>query len=169
MPIISLSLPDTNSFIHPSKEKKDMKKFTTLFVALLAACATVSRAEDGKVIPASQLPAAAQAFISQHFAGRKVAVAKAETNFATKTYEVVFADGDHVEFDGKGRWEEIDCSASAVPAALVPAPIRKYVEANYPGATVLKIEKDRREYEVKLSNRMELTFDRKFNLTDIDR
>ena len=65
-------------------------------------------------------------------------------------------------------WEEIDCKASSVPSAIVPAQIQEYIRKNYPDTTVKKIEKNRREYEVKLSNRVELSFDLKFNLTDID-
>ena len=33
---------------------------------------------------------------------------------------------------------------------------------------ILKIERDKKDYEVKLSNRTELKFDLKFNLIDID-
>jgi len=33
---------------------------------------------------------------------------------------------------------------------------------------VLKIERDKKEYEVKLSNKWELKFDLQFNLIDID-
>jgi hypothetical protein len=32
----------------------------------------------------------------------------------------------------------------------------------------MKIDRDRRDYEISLSNRLELTFDKKFNLVDID-
>ena len=43
-----------------------------------------------------------------------------------------------------------------------------YKITNYPDTKVLKIERDKKEYEVKLSNRVELKFDLKFNLIDID-
>ena len=51
---------------------------------------------------------------------------------------------------------------------MVPAPILNYIKENYPGDKVLKIERDRSRYEVKLSNRFELTFDSDFNIIDID-
>lgn len=38
----------------------------------------------------------------------------------------------------------------------------------YPGAAVIKIERDKQEVEVKLNNGMELTFDRSHNLIGID-
>ena len=82
---------------------------------------------------------------------------------------VVFtANGNKVEFDKKGNWEEVDCKHTSVPVAIIPAAIQKYVTTNYPDAKVLKIERDKKDYEVKLSNRTELKFDLKFNLIDID-
>lgn len=64
--------------------------------------------------------------------------------------------------------KEINCKYSAVPAGVIPAQILKYVSENYPDAKVLKIERDKKDYEVKLSNRWELKFDLQFNLIDID-
>jgi predicted phosphodiesterase len=43
-----------------------------------------------------------------------------------------------------------------------------FVAKNYPDAKIIKIDRDRRDYEVSLSNRLELTFDMKFNLVEID-
>ena len=47
--------------------------------------------------------------------------------------------------------------------------VEKYVKTNYPEAKILQIEKDRYEYEVRLSNFWDLKFDLKFNLIDMDR
>lgn len=145
-----------------------MKKLASILVCLFILCVFTLRADNEKPIQVNQLPVAAQQFIKQHFADRKVALAKVETEFVSKSYEVVFADGDHIDFDSKGNWEEIECKSSSVPTAVIPTKIMEYIRENYPDTTVRKIEKDRREYEVKLSNRVELSFDLKFNLTDID-
>ena len=51
---------------------------------------------------------------------------------------------------------------------LVPEQIRSYVRQNFPDTKFVKIEKGYRGYEVKLTNRLELTFDLNFNLVDID-
>ncbi len=145
-----------------------MKKSAILIVCFFTLFSAVVRADNDKPVQVNRLPTAARQFIEQHFGDRKVALAKMETEFMSKSYEVTFANGDHIDFDNKGNWEEVDCKFSSVPAAIVPDPILKYIKENYPDATVKKIEKDRREYEVKLSNRVELTFDLKFNLIDID-
>lgn len=145
-----------------------MKKLIFMFVCLFGMCATIACADNEKPISVSQLPAKAQQFLQQHFPDRTVALTKMETELMSKSYEVYFANGEHIDFDGKGNWTEVDCTMSAVPADIVPVPIATYVKANYPDTHILKIEKDRKEYEVKLSNRMELSFDLKFNIIDIE-
>ena len=80
------------------------------------------------------------------------------------TMQMAMAD----KFDKKGNWKEVSCRRMTVPQAVVPVKIQEFVKSNYPEAKVLKIEKDRYEYEVKLSNFWELTFDLNFNLIDMD-
>ena len=77
-------------------------------------------------------------------------------------------NGDKLEFDKKGVWTEVNCKYSAVPVAVVPDAIKKYVTTNYPDAKMLKIERDKYDYEVKLSNGWEIKFDMQFNVIDID-
>ena len=77
-------------------------------------------------------------------------------------------DSNKVEFGKNGNWEEVNCKYTSVPTAIIPTTIQKYVTTNYPDTRVLKIERDKKEYEVQLSNRVELKFDLKFNLIDID-
>lgn len=148
-----------------------MKKiFITLTIVLIGLVAfhTNAAADNDKPIEVSQLPAAAQQTISKHFSGKKVAMAKQETGLLERSYDVVFTTGEKVEFDRKGNWTEIDCKLSSVPTALVPSKIASYVKTNYPDTKILKIEKDKNEYEVKLSNRMEITFNKSFQVIDID-
>ena len=144
-----------------------MKKLLLLLVCLFTFQAVV-KASDDKPIKVAQLPQSAQQFIKSHFGNSKVAIAKMETDWLDKSYDVIFTDGNKLEFDKQGNWKEINCKYSAVPAGVIPAQILKYVSENYPDAKVLKIERDKKDYEVKLSNRWELKFDLQFNLIDID-
>lgn len=146
-----------------------MKKTTILILSLLTLCTTPACSDRERPISADRLPAPARQLVGQHFSERKIALVKKENEFLSKSYEVIFADGDHIDFDRRGNWQEIDCKFTCVPAAATPLPILEYVETHYPEERIVKIERDRREYEVKLTNRMELSFDRRFNLTDIDR
>ena len=57
---------------------------------------------------------------------------------------------------------------SAVPTALIPEQIKASVKKTFPGATIIKLDRDRRGYDVKLNNGMELEFNKKFEIVDID-
>lgn len=148
-----------------------MKNILKIVLVALIATTTVSLsaiADNDKPINVTQLPAIAQQVIKSHFSGKKVALAKQESGIIDKNYDVVFTDGSKIEFDRKGQWTEIDCRKSAVPTKLVPAAITKHIKANYAGQTIVRIEKDRNEYEVKLSNGIEIKFNAKFQVIDID-
>lgn len=145
---------------------KKKARILLLFCALFVQ-ATAFAGID-KPVTFEQLPMAAQQTIKKHFADRQIALAKMEMEFLGKSYDVIFTNGDKIEFDGRGKWTDIDCKRSQVPDALVPTTIGTFVKKNYPQATILKIEWNRRTYEVELSNRLELEFDKSFRLIDID-
>lgn len=148
-----------------------MKKIIIILTIVLlgvAAFQVNALAGNDKPIAVNQLPVAAQQFLKKHFSNKKVAMAKTEAGVFSKNYDVVFTTGEKIEFDKKGIWTEIDCHQSAVPNALVPQAIAKYVKSNYPALKILSIEKDRDEYDVKLSNKMEITFNKQFQVIDID-
>ena len=145
-----------------------MKKILFALFALFSVGVFVASADNHKVINKSQLPVQAQQFIDKHFAGVEVSFAKEEREILGRSYEVRLANGAKLEFSSKGAWEEVDCRFGEVPAGIVPAEISKFIKENYPEAKVQKIEIDRNDYEVKLSNRLELKFDKEFRLVDID-
>ena len=146
-----------------------MKKIVFLFISLFA-MNLVALAGNDKPIQVSEMPKAARLFIKNHFADLLVAMAKVETDFLDKNYDVVFTNGNKVEFDKKGNWTNVDCEHTQVPVAILPEAIRQYVAKNYPDAKVLKIEvTDRKGYDVELSNGFELEFDKRMNVIDVDR
>ena len=145
-----------------------MKKILLILVAIFSVGVLVAAADNDKLINKSKLPVAAQKFLDSHFAGVDLVYAKEECKIFCSSYEVRLANGAKLEFSSKGNWEEVDCLSGAVPADVVPQPIRDYVEKNYGGEKIILIEKNRNDYELKLSNRLELKFDKNFNLYDID-
>lgn len=145
-----------------------MKKLALLVVGVLVSM-QVMFADSEKPIAFEQLPQAAQTFVKKNFPDAKVAFVKQETDFLKKSYDLVFINGDKLEFDSDGNWKEIKCHTLTVPASAIPAGINKFVTENYPDAKVVHIEKDRYEYEVKLSNFWEIKFDLKCNVIDLDR
>lgn len=146
-----------------------MKKLFLLFVCLFS-LNLASWAGNDKPIQVSELPKKAQEFLQTYFTGRPVALAKVDQELMERSYDVVFENGDAVEFDKKGRWTHVDCEHSQVPVAVLPDEIHQYVTKHYPQAKVVKIElTDRKGYDVELSNGFELEFDKRFRLREIDR
>lgn len=145
-----------------------MKKLFLLVLALFSLSVVNVKADNDRVITKEQLPAASQKFIATYFGGLKISYVKEERDLLNKNYEVVFADGTKLEFLRNGDWKEVDCRYSQVPADIIPAQIKKYVNEHYAGEKILQIDRDHNDYEVKISNRLELTFDKKFNIVDID-
>ena len=145
-----------------------MKKILLILVAVFSVGVLVAVADNEKLIDKSRLPIPAQQFIDSHFAGADLLYAKEDSYILFSSYEVMLSGGVKLEFSNKGNWEEVNCRESAVPAAIIPQQIKDYIVKNYAGENIVVIEKNLYGYEVKLSNRLELKFDRKFNLYDID-
>lgn len=144
-----------------------MKKILFVFAAMMM-FAGIASADNDRIVPYENLPAKAQEFVKKYFPSEKVSYVKEEADFMELSYEVVFAQGTKVEFTGQGEWKEVDCRYSTLNEELVPEQIRAYVKQSFPDTKFVKIEKGYRDYEVKLTNRLELTFDMNFNLVDID-
>ena len=148
-----------------------MKKFFLLAIATVLGvfgASSNAMAGDDRIINASQLPQTARQFISKYFPNEKIAYVKLETGFFDKEYEVVFSSASKVEFDSNGQWKEVDCKYSQVPADVIAPQVKTHVQNTYPGVYIVQVSKDRYDYEVKLTNGLELTFDNKYNLIDID-
>ena len=145
-----------------------MKKMTFLCLCMFVLNMTAWASND-KPVRIEEMPGQAQKFIKDYFSTHSVAMAKMETDFFSKSYDVIFTNGDKVEFDGKGEWTNVDCEYSAVPVAVIPAAIKAYVDKHYPDAKVKQIEKDRREYDVELTNGWDIKFDKSFRVVELDK
>lgn len=142
-------------------------------ILMIAVCCMMSfsfvaNVGNDKPINVKELPAKAQTLLSKHFKGQKVMLATIESGVVSRSYDVVLRNGTKLEFDKKGNLTEIDCKQGIVPSQLIPQPIKNYLKENYKGAAVRKIEFNTKEYEVELTNGIDLTFNRHFQLIDID-
>lgn len=147
-----------------------MNKVRTLVLIVLSLVvfSHPAKADDDRPISVDKMPLEAQEFIKKFFPGKKVAVAKQEGRFVEKNFDVIFIDGNKVEFDRNGEWTNVDCEYSSVPEGIVPAPIAGYVQEHFPGVKIRQIEKENRKFEVELENGVNLDFSRSFKLLDID-
>lgn len=145
-----------------------MKKIIiTTFAVLLAGIAGAFAATDSP-IAAEKLPQSIREFVAKHFPGDKIAFAKVDRGIFDTEYDVLLSSGTKMEFTGNGEWTEIKSKYAAVPATIVPQQIADAVASRYPTAKIEQINRGRHDYEVELSNGMEITFDMQFNITDID-
>ena len=148
-----------------------MKRFfRVLMIAIccMVSCNMVANAGNDKPISVNALPAKAQTLLNNHFNSQKVMLATIESGVVSRSYDVVLQNGTKLEFDKKGNLTEINCKQGIVPALLIPQAIKNYLKDNYAGQSVKKIEINKNEYEVELTNGLDLTYNKHFQLIDID-
>ena len=138
--------------------------FTIIAVALTSV--QFSKADD-RPVTFSQLPAAAQTFINTNYSGEKISYATVDDDFIRPDYNVMLANGVKIQFAKSGALEKIE-SRAGIPEELIPVQIRDYVKLHYPDVIFVEYEIGKRTYEVKLSNRLEIKFNRNFNVIEID-
>lgn len=133
-----------------------MKRIITMMlVAVTASFSALMFA--GTPVSQSELPKAAQTFLSKYFPGDNVRKAEKEQGRRGAEYEVDLTSGAEVDFRDNGDWKEVKAAkGKAVPAAIIPAAITKYVDANHSGQNIVEISRKRGGYEIELSNGTEL-------------
>lgn len=143
-----------------------MKKIFSI-IAISVAFAMTAKADD-RPVTFEQLPAAAQSFIKQYYPEDKISYATKDDDLILPDYTVVLVSGVKIQFENSGALDKIEARKEGVPGSLVPVQISEYVKNHYQDATIVEYEVGRRTYEVKLSNKMELKFNRNFILIGID-
>ena len=143
-----------------------MKRIMFLICMFLMMGTTYSMADDGYVVGIQQLPAGAQEVMTKYFADKTVLTILKERD----EYEVIFNNGEKIEFNKKGEWTEVSCHTTQVPDILIPDPIKARIKADFANSKIVKIDRSRngKKYEVKLSNGLEVEFDKKFNIIKVD-
>ena len=143
-----------------------MKKLLVIMLALMPLTATF--ADNDKPITKEQLPAKAQEFLKQHFADSTVMLVTLDKEFFDTNYDVHFKGGSKVEFDKKGEWTEIEFKNSPLPNSVIPSAILEFAKKHYPDPKFKEIDRNKKGYEVKMMNGIELEFDLNFNLVGYD-
>jgi hypothetical protein len=143
-----------------------MKKLILMIVSI-AAFVLVAGAED-KPVTFNQLPDEARTFLDTNYQKVKLVLATKDDDFIRPEFNVVLENGVAIQFDNDGRLEKIASRSGDIPAAVIPKQITDIVKSHYPDAYIVEYEVDRKTYEVKLSNRIEITFDSSFRLVEID-
>ena len=146
-----------------------MKKMF-MFLAMVSlvsffACETYA---DNRPVDFKKLPVAAQTFINANYSGIAVLYTTKDDDLILPDYTVMLKNGVKLQFSNGGELESIKVTEGAVPSNIVPVQITEYVRAAYPDTFIKEYDVDKNSYEVKLSNRLEIKFNRSFNVIEID-
>ena len=143
------------------------KMFLSLLVMMLAVVPMM--ADNDKIITREELPEQAQMFLTKHFENADVLYAKVERDMGVVTsYDVVLDGNVKVEFNRSGEWTSVDCERGQVPDSILPQGVLDYVKKKFAKAYVVEIERGRMGYEVKLSNGLDLDFDKNGKFLRVD-
>ncbi len=140
-----------------------MKKFILTLLTLLLVGGSVMADGRKRAIDPENLPKPAIELIQKHWPSCVIDYAFIDG----KEYEVLLSDGTMIEFNSKGVWKEMKCT-DGLPVTLVPGNITRYVVNRYPKQLIIKCEKMRGGYEVKLTNGLEIQFDMQGRVTHVD-
>jgi hypothetical protein len=142
-------------------------KRTLITLALVLATFAIVKADD-RPVTFNQLPQAAQTFINTNYPDEKVAFATVDDDFIRPDYHVALVSGVMLQFEHSGSLEKIETRNGNIPAGIIPFQIIDVVKQYYPEAQITEYEIGKRSYEVKLSNRMEMKFNTKFQVIELD-
>jgi len=146
-----------------------MKKIAIITLVLFSFSLQSCQKEfEDKLVNFSELPEKAKETVNLHFSDLEISYVLQEGFLCCTSYEVVFSNGTELKFSRKGEWEEIDCKTNAVPLALIPQEINDHVTRQHPGQYVIKIEHERKHYDIKLDNQLEITFGSDFRIIGYD-
>lgn len=149
-----------------------MKKLVKIFsmIAILAVGLSCVSCDD-KDEPAgfADLPLKAQDFINTYFATYSSSNITYDEGDGNHAYKIVFDNGYEIQFNKDGEWTDVDApDGQSLPTAFMPEGIVSYVNDNYTGQGINEIEKEKKQYNVELTNGVDLIFnlDGTFNRED---
>ena len=144
-----------------------MKTVKTIIavIACLAAFMLNGNAANN-ALPINSLPVNVIAFVQQNFPDKQIT--SIEKEITDNTIEVSLNDGTQIDFDDNGNWNAIYSQIDAVPSDVVPSAIMKIIDDNFPGTSVVEIDKEDYGYEVELPCGVFLHFNHNYQLLGFD-
>lgn len=126
--------------------------------------------EKEKIVGTDDLPAIGSTFLKEHFNNVTVlSVTKEKEGFSGTEYKVLLDNRTEVKFDKNGNWKEVDGANNiAIPTTFILPVIVDYVTEKYPNADFNSIEKDNGNFDVELTNELELVFNSQGDFLRID-
>lgn len=137
--------------------KKTFRLIPMLLMAFVAILAVSCSDDKDEPITTEQLPEQARTFINAYYPSATIVNSHKDKD----EYEVIMSDGTKIDFNKHGEWKDVDAPVGkTIPNGFYPEAIDTYVYYNYNPAGINEISKDNREYEVELTNGLDLRFAR---------
>jgi hypothetical protein len=111
--------------------------------------------DDDVPVAIGSLPAGIAQYVAANYPSATILWAEWDDD----EFEVYLDNGIELYFDRNGNFRGADRDDVPVDPANLPASIRDYITQNYPGASIVRAERDESKYEVYLDNGFELYFD----------
>lgn len=130
---------------------------------------SLSSCDDDRVIPESQLPAAATVFISEFYADQSIIqiVRDFDESRLSHEYYVTLQNLTRLEFNRKGEITEID-GRTAIPSGAVNTALIEKGVSLFPEAFAIGWELESDGQDLHLSNKVTLEFNRQGEFLRID-
>lgn len=150
-----------------------MKRVTATLLAIIATATTAFATSlyitsEDRPVSYDELPAEAKSFIENNFANDEVSHIILDRDIISVDYNVSLTSGTKLEFNSRGEWKEVDTRNSIVPNNIVPQAIAEYIKKNYPNREITEIKRNHTYTEVTLKGGLELTFNKNYNVVDVD-
>lgn len=150
-----------------------MKRVTATLLAIIATATTAFATSlyitsEDRPVSYDELPAEAKSFIENNFANDEVSHIILDRDVISVDYNVSLTSGTKLEFNSRGEWKEVDTRNSIVPNNIVPQAIAEYIKKNYPNREITEIKRNHTHTEVTLKGGLELTFNKNYNVVDVD-
>lgn len=144
-----------------------MEKVIKLTMLIGITLVSFTACDKERVIETDELPSNARTYIALHFPDYEIIQVVKERDDLKTTYQVFLDEGFELDFDKKGVITSVE-GTNKLPDSVIPDRILAYVNVTYPDDFVVGWELDGAGQEIKLSNRMELKFDKDDNFLRID-
>lgn len=152
-----------------------MKRFLIL---LICGMLTFMANAQVKVVQKNKMPKPIVNFVNTNYNDREVLAYQIDfTNYNFKhveDYEVLYENGTKLEFLKNGSLKSIDCGRlDYVKWHILPEEIKYFIRRRFPRYFVVEYSIEYKwnkanEFELKLNNGLELTFNKKYKVIEID-
>ena len=121
-----------------------------------------------RVVDKGDMPTKTIMFISDCFPGCDIVSIDKNRDLGGVSYDVVLEGDVKIEFNRSGDWTSVDCEKGQVPDSVLPQEVLDYVRKRFARVYVVEIERGVMGYDVKLSNDLELDFDKSGKFVRVD-